>query len=112
MADPSAKQIVLFRISRELKLPRSLSAVSGAPRHATVGSWVLSVGALRIQRLEGSRPDGRLCTLNRCEWVEGDQEQAELGGIRLFEDGMERRSGSPRPDVEVGEAGIRGDSAG
>jgi hypothetical protein len=26
-------------------------------------------GALRIQRLEGSRPHGRLCTLNRAEQV-------------------------------------------
>ena len=34
----------------------SLSAVSGAPRDATVRSCMLSGGALRIQRLEGSRP--------------------------------------------------------
>jgi len=34
-------------------------------RPATVvRSVMLSKGALRIQRLEGSRPDGRLCTLN------------------------------------------------
>ena len=39
-------------------------------------------GALLIQRLEGSRPHGRLCTLNRSERVQGDQVPAELG--RMF----------------------------
>src|ERR1035437_4676512 len=43
----------------------SLSAVSGAPRHATLRSGLLPDGALLIQRLEGSRPHGRLCALNR-----------------------------------------------
>ena len=48
-------------------LPESLSAVSGAPRVPTVRCCMLSGGALRIQRLEGSRPGWEnhgLCTLN------------------------------------------------
>ena len=64
-------------------------------------------GALRIQRLEGSRPHGRLCTLNRSERVQRDQAPTELGRIRLPEGRMEGHSGSPRPDVEAGETGMR-----
>ena len=37
-------------------------------------------GALRIQRLEGSRPQGSLCTLNGCEVVQRDRERTESGG--------------------------------
>ena len=84
----------------------SLSAVSGAPRDATVRSCMLSGGALRIQRLEGSRAHGRLCTLNRSERVQGNQEGPELGGIRLPECLTERRVGWPRPDAETGEPGV------
>ena len=40
-------------------------------------------GALLIQRLEGSRPHRRLCTLNRSEWVQRDQAPAELGRSSL-----------------------------
>src|ERR1035438_7365543 len=68
----------------------SLSAVSGAPRHATLRSCMLSEGALLIQRLEGSRPHGRLCTLNRSERVRGDQGPAEFGGMCRFGGGMVR----------------------
>jgi hypothetical protein len=71
------------------------------------GGMVLG-GALRIQRLEGSRPHGRLCTLNGSERVRRDQEQTELGRIRWLEGWMERRGGSQRPDVEAGTTGIRG----
>ena len=35
-------------------------------------------GALLIQRLEGSRPHGRLCTLNRSEPLRRDQVPAVL----------------------------------
>ncbi len=37
--------------------------------------------ALLIQRLEGSRPQGSLCTLNRSEQVQRDQAQTELGSV-------------------------------
>jgi hypothetical protein len=47
-------------------------------------------GALLIQRLEGSRPHGRLCTLNRSEQVQRDQAPAELGGMCRFDGGMVR----------------------
>jgi hypothetical protein len=86
----------------------SLSAVSGAPRRATVRSWGSLQGALLIQRLEGSRPHGSLCTLHRSERVQRDQEQADSGWMRWREGRMERRGGSPRADVEGGETGIRG----
>jgi hypothetical protein len=65
-------------------------------------------GALRIQRLEGSRPHGRLCTLNWSERVQGNQEGPELGGVRLPECLTERRVGWPRPDAETGEPVVRG----
>ena len=68
---------------------------------------MVSGGALRIQRLEGSRPHGGLCILNRSEWVQGDQAETELGRIRFSEGRMERRSGVPRPDMEAGESCIR-----
>ena len=100
-----------YGFSRGL-LPKCLSAVSGAPRDATVRRCVLLGGALRIQRLEGSRPHGRLCTLNRFERVLRGQGQTELGRVRCLEGGMERRGGSPRPDVEAGESGMRGVLAG
>jgi hypothetical protein len=60
-------------------VPICLSAVSGAPRQATVRGCAVLYGALLIQRLEGSRPPGSLCTLNRPEWVQRDQAEAELG---------------------------------
>jgi hypothetical protein len=85
----------------------SLSAVSGAPRDATVRSCILSCGALRIQRLEGSRPHGRLCTLNRSERVQRDQEETELVSIRLPDGRMGRRGGSLRSDVKGEETGIQ-----
>ena len=47
-------------------------------------------GALLIQRLEGSRPHGRLCTLNRSERVQGDQVPAELGRMCGFDVAMDR----------------------
>jgi hypothetical protein len=47
---------------------KSPSAVSGAP-HAIADERLLSKRALLIQRLEGSRPDGSLCTLNRSDRV-------------------------------------------
>ena len=89
--------------------PPSLSAVSGAPRDATVCGCMLSGGALRIQRLEGSRPHGSLCTLNRSELAQRDRKQTELGGMRLPEGRMERHIGLPRADVG---AGIKGVSTG
>jgi hypothetical protein len=65
-------------------------------------------GALLIQRLEGSRPYGSLCTLNRSALVRRDQEEAELGRMRLREGRVEGRSGWLRADLEAGETGIRG----
>ena len=47
-------------------------------------------GALLIQRLEGSRPHGRLCTLNRSERVQGDQAPAELGRMCGFDGAIVR----------------------
>src|SRR5580658_7686990 len=85
----------------------SLSAVSGAPRDATVRSCMLSCGALRIQRLEGSRPHGRLCTLNWSERVQMDLREAELVRIRLPDGRMGWRGGSLRPDVKGEETGIQ-----
>ena len=93
--------------SRYGLVPASLSAVSGAPRHATLRSCMLSEGALLIQRLEGSRPHGSLCTLNGPERVQRDQEQTELGRVRWPEGGMEQYDGSARADVEAGETGLR-----
>jgi hypothetical protein len=46
--------------------------------------------ALRIQRLEGSRPDGRLCTLNGPEGVRICREAAGVGVIGGFAGRMER----------------------
>jgi hypothetical protein len=47
-------------------------------------------GALLIQRLEGSRPHGRLCTLNRSEQVQRDRAPVELGRMCRFGGGMVR----------------------
>lgn len=69
-------------------------------------------GALLIQRLEGSRPHGSLCTLNRAGRAQRDQEQTELHRMRLPEERMKQRNGSPRPDVEAQKGGIRGILAG
>jgi hypothetical protein len=86
----------------------SLSAVSGASRDATLRIGLLPGGALRIQRLEGSRPHGSLCTLHRSERVQKDQEQAELSRVQCPGDRIGRRCGSRRADVESGEAGLGG----
>ena len=82
------------------------------PATATVRSCMVLEGALRIQRLEGSRPHGSLCTLNRSERVQRDQDRLSWAVIRWLKGRMERRCGSPRPDVEAGEAGIQGVLAG
>src|ERR1700745_883924 len=58
-----------------------LSAVSGAPRDASVSQLHAFKGALRIQRLEGSRPDGWLCTLNGADRVQRSAQGADLGMI-------------------------------
>jgi hypothetical protein len=86
----------------------SLSAVSGAPRRATVRSWGSLQGALLIQRLEGSRPHGSLCTLNGPERVQRDQGQTELSRVQWPGGRMGRRCGSRRADEESREAGIGG----
>jgi hypothetical protein len=54
---------------------------------ATVPPW-----ALRIQRLEGSRPEGRLCTLNGGERVQSFEQAAVIGMICRIEVRLERRS--------------------
>lgn len=64
--------------------------------------------ALRIQRLEGSRPHGSLCTLNGHERMQRDQAQTELGIVLGLDGLMEAHVSSPRPCVEAGETGIRG----
>ena len=48
--------------------------------------------ALRIQRLEGSRPEGRLCTLNGAERVQRFKQTAVIGMICRFELLLARRS--------------------
>ena len=48
--------------------------------------------ALRIQRLEGSRPEGRLCTLNGPDRVQKFKQAAVIGVICRFEVSLERRS--------------------
>src|SRR5271165_928260 len=48
--------------------------------------------ALRIQRLEGSRPGGRLCTLNGAERVHRFKWAAVIGMICRFEVLVKRRS--------------------
>ena len=93
-------------------LPISLSAVSGAPRQVTVRGCAVLEGALLIQRLEGSRPQGSLCTLDRSEQVQRDQAQTELGSVGWLRGRMEQHVASPRPYVDAGEAGIRGVLAG
>jgi hypothetical protein len=70
--------------------------------------FACSEGALLIQRLEGRRPPGSLCTLNRPEWVQRDHGQAELGAIGLPVVRTERASDFSKPDVGAGEAGIEG----
>jgi hypothetical protein len=63
-------------------------------------------GALLIQRLEGSRPHGSLCTFNRSERVQRNQEETELGRVRWREAWMEQESGLARADEKAGGAGI------
>ena len=69
--------------------PKSPSAVSGAPRRNS-GRMIAVKEALLIQRLEGSRPHGSLCTLNRSDRVQRSEEGAEIGMMLRFEDGMEQ----------------------
>jgi len=90
---------------------KGLSAVSGAPRHAGVQLHGLSE-ALRIQRLEGSRPRGSLCVLNEFERVQRDQKETQLDEVRWPGGRMEGRIGWPRGDAEAGEAGRGGVWAG
>jgi hypothetical protein len=49
------------------------------------------IGALLIHRLEGSRPDGRLCTLNGSARVRRVKQDAGMAMIRDFESGFARR---------------------
>jgi hypothetical protein len=70
------------------------------------------IGALLIQRFEGSRPQGSLCTLNRPEWVQKDHGPAEFGVVGSPEVRTERRSDFSKPDVGAGEAVIEGVLAG
>jgi hypothetical protein len=49
------------------------------------------IGALLIQRLEGSRPHLRLCTLNRSDRVRRFREDAEIGMVCQSAGRMERR---------------------
>jgi hypothetical protein len=53
----------------QFSAPESLSAVSGAPV-TQQGVSAHSQRALLIQRLEGSRPHGRLCTLWKAMYFE------------------------------------------
>jgi len=69
-------------------------------------------GALQIQRLEGSRPHGSLCTLNRPERVPRDLGWTELCKFRWPEGRTSRLASSPRADEASGEAGSRGLLAG
>ena len=61
---------------------------------------MLFCGALLIQRLEGSRLQESLCTLNRSERVRRDQAPAELGGMPCrFDGGMVLVAGEHRDGV-------------
>ncbi len=51
----------------------------------------MSKRALLIQRLEGSRPHGSLCTLNGSARVQKSAEDAEMGVFFRFEYGTEQR---------------------
>ena|ERR1022692_2019327 len=82
-------EVVRSRLTRLVM--RSLSAVSEAP-DGTVGCRMIFGRALRIQRLEGSRPEGRLCTLNGAERVQRFKQTAVIGMICRFELLLERRS--------------------
>lgn len=83
----------LLRIHRNLMthFPRSLSAVFGAPRDAVMRIWNALNGALRIRRLEGSRPDGRLCTLDGSDRVQMSVQVTEVGMMCGFEVAGRRR---------------------
>ena len=104
--------IIAKSLNEYRSVSRSLSAVSGAPRQVAVPGCAVLEGALLIQRLEGSRPPGSLCTLNRSEQVQRDQAQNELGSVGRLKGRMEQRVGSPRPYVDAGEVGMRGVLAG
>jgi hypothetical protein len=64
--------------------------------------------ALRIQRLEGSRPEGRLCTLNGAEGVQRPGEVSVQGMIRRVEGRTELRSVAQRHDAVAGTTSGRG----
>jgi hypothetical protein len=68
---------------------QSPSAVSGAPRTPDRSRMFLG-GALRIQRLEGSRPDGSLCPLNGAQRLRMVKIFSLTSWIRRFERWMER----------------------
>jgi len=56
-----------------------------------VRGGLLSKRALLIQRLEGSRPHGSLCTLNGSARVQRSAEDAEIGVFFRFGEGIEQR---------------------
>jgi hypothetical protein len=64
-------------------------------------------GALRIQRLEGSRPHGRLCTLNGYEELQRFKEAVEVDMLNGFESQLERRSVTVGHHAEVEETAWR-----
>jgi hypothetical protein len=61
---------------------------------------MLSKGALRIQRLEGSRRDGRLCTLNGADRGQKSEYGIDLGVISV-EVASTRRMAGLADSVEV-----------
>ena len=66
--------------------------------------------ALRIQRLEGSRPEERLCTLNGAERGQRFKQAAVIGMICRFEILLERRSVAQKASAwaeEIGDRALR-----
>jgi hypothetical protein len=68
---------------------------------------MLSDGALLIQRLEGSRPHGGLCTLNESDRVQKVKTFAVMGIICGFDGRVERRSWVLKHQGVAGKTGGR-----
>ncbi len=64
-------------------------------------------GALRIQRLEGSRPDVELCTLNGTARVRSVHEDAQIGLVCEVAGGIGRRRIAMRQPPRVEGAVVR-----
>jgi hypothetical protein len=75
--------------------------------HEAARDCMLSDGALLIQRLEGSRPHGGLCTLNGSDRVQKVKTFAVMGRICGFDGWMELGSRVLKRQEVAGKAGYR-----